>query len=449
MSVGGDIVLRGGTVVAMNASRTVTVADVHVVAGRIAAITPVGASTPAGARVLDVGGLHVLPGFVQGHTHLGQALLRGLAEGRDLLRWLRERVWPLEAAHDDESAYCSGLLGAADCLLSGTTTIQDIGIVTHMDAIFRAIDDSGLRAIAGKCLMDEGLGVPAVLAQPTAQALDEVRALHGRWHGAAGGRIHALLCPRFILSCSKAMWEGVVALAHELSLPVHTHLLEHANEETEVTALLGEGQLEWLDALGVLDTQLSIAHGVQFEARHAARLAGRPLGIIHCPSANLKLGSGIADLPYLDCVPGVRLGIGCDGAPCNNDMDVLEEMRLAALLQGIKSGPGRVASERVIAMATIDGAAAIGLDAEIGSLEPGKRADLVVLDLDKPGSFGADAVSVYDRIVYGTAREAVVHVLVDGIPRVEHGALTFTDAKQMLARARAAIGALLGRAQLA
>lgn len=447
MSTAGDIVLRGGTVVAMDPARTVAPLDVRLSGGRIAAV---GAALPSdGATVVDVRGLHVLPGFVQGHTHLGQALLRGLAEGRDLLRWLRERVWPLEAAHDDESAYCSGMLGAVDCLSSGTTTIQDIGIVTHMDAIFRAIAHSGLRAIAGKCLMDEGHGVPPGLAQPTAVALDEVRAQHATWHGAADGRISLLLCPRFILSCSAALWRGVVTLAHELALPVHTHLLEHPNEEPEVVALLGKGQLELLDELGVLDTRLSIAHGVQFDARHAERLAGRGLGIVHCPSANLKLGSGIADLGYLASVPGVRLGIGCDGAPCNNDMDVLEEMRLAALLQGIKAGPGRFASERALALGTIDGARAIGLEHEVGSLEVGKRADVVVLDLDRPGSFGGTQVSVYDRIIYGTARDAVVHVFVDGVPRVQHGALIGLALPELLARARRACDALVQRAGLA
>ncbi|HET6583380.1 MAG TPA: amidohydrolase family protein, partial [Nannocystaceae bacterium] len=385
MSAALPIVVRGGTLVTMDPARSVVAADLRIEAGRIAAIGP-GLPTD-GATIVDASGLHVLPGFVQGHVHLGQALLRGLAEGRNLLEWLRERIWPLEAAHDDDSAYWSGMLGAADCMLSGTTTIQDIGIVRPMDAIFRAIDDSGLRAVAGKCLMDSGTGVPGGLAESTDAALAEVRALHSRWHGAADGRIEHVLCPRFILSCSRRLWEGVVTLASELDLPVHTHLLEHANEEDEVRALLGNGQLEVLDALGVLDTRLSIAHGVQFAAHHRDVLRGRPLAVIHCPSANLKLGSGIADLGFLAATPGVALGIGCDGAPCNNDMDVLEEMRLAALLQGWKQGPGRMGADAVLALATIEGARALGLEQRIGSLEPGKAADLVVLDLDRPASF--------------------------------------------------------------
>ncbi len=446
MSAARPIVVQGGTLVAMDPARSIVQADLRLEGGRIAAI---GSGLPtAGADVIDASGLHVLPGFVQGHTHLGQALLRGLAEDRNLLEWLRERIWPLEAAHDDDSAYWSGMLGAADCLLAGTTTIQDIGIVAPMDAIFRAIEDSGLRAVAGKCLMDVGHGVPARLAESCDTALAEVRALHERWHGAANGRIESLLCPRFILSCSQALWEGVVALAHELDLPVHTHLLEHASEEDEVRALLGTGQLEYLDALGVLDTRLGIAHGVQFDAHHRDVLAGRRMAVIHCPSANLKLGSGIADLGFLSATPGIVLGIGCDGAPCNNDMDVLEEMRLAALLQGWKQGPGKMASVDVLALATIEGARALGLEQRIGSLEVGKAADVVVMDLDRPASFGDEGVAVYDRIVYAAARDAVAWVIVDGRVVVDHGRLPHVDAGALKQRPREAIRALLRRAEL-
>lgn len=443
----GALVIQGGTLVTMDRERRVIGADLRIEGGRIAAI---GAALPTDdAEVIDARGLHVLPGFVQGHTHLGQAIFRGLAEDRELLAWLRERIWPLEAAHEPKSAYWSAMLGGADCLLSGTTTIQDIGIVAHMGAVLQAVVDLGLRAVAGKCLMDEGHGVPAGLAEPTEVALAEARALHAAWHGQADGRITTVLCPRFILSCSRALWEGVVAMAGELDVPVHTHLLEHAHEEDEVTALLGMGQLEYLDSLGVLDTRLSIAHGVQFDDRHRERLAGRPLGVVHCPSANLKLGSGIADLVRLSNTPGLTLGIGCDGAPCNNDMDVLEEIRLSALLQGVKNGPGRWRAEQSLALATIEGARLLGLDAEIGSLEPGKAADLVLLDLERPSSFGAEGVAVYDRIVYGTARDQVRRVYVAGIERVRDGVVLGVDPEALARRPAEEIRRLVRRAALA
>jgi 5-methylthioadenosine/S-adenosylhomocysteine deaminase len=437
--------VRGGTLVTMDPQQRVLEGDILVENGRIVAIGVIEPERVAEAEQLDATGKAVLPGFIQGHVHLGQALLRGLAEGRELLDWLRERIWPLEAAHDHESAYWSGMLGAADCLLSGTTTIQEIGLVTHMEAIFEAIRDSGLRAIAGKCLMDTGLGVPEALLEDPDVALAESAQLHGRWHGAHDGRITVELCPRFILSCSKTLWEGTAALASRLGIPVHTHLLEHPREEDEVVAVLGRGQMEFLDETGILDTDLRIAHGVQFERRHAEILAGRPLKIAHCPSANLKLGSGIADLGFLRSTPGVSVGLGTDGAPCNNDMDVMEEMRLAALLQSLRQGPGRFSGRDALALATIDGARALGLEHEIGSLELGKAADLVILDLERPATFGPAGVDIHDRIVFAAARDCVCWVIVGGRVLVDHGRLTTFDEDALARRPAEAVRAVLRR----
>src|SRR5690349_7753894 len=180
------LLLRGGTILTLDAEATVLQGDVLVEDGRIRAVGRIPKPPPA-ARVLDVSGGFVLPGLVQGHLHLGQTFFRGLAENRRLLAWLRERIWPLEAAHDDESAYWCALLGAAECLLGGTTTIQDIGIGPGIPGLLRAIDDSGLRAFAGLCLMDSGDGLPAAMRQPTDWALAEAEALGDDFDGSAGG----------------------------------------------------------------------------------------------------------------------------------------------------------------------------------------------------------------------------------------------------------------------
>jgi len=442
----GGTLIRGGTLVTMDEHRRVVEGDLLIEDGCIQAIGEV--PPRLDVDVLDATGKFVLPGFIQGHVHLGQSLLRGLCEDRELMDWLRERTWPLEAAHDHASAYWSAMLGAADCLLSGTTTIQEIGLVHHMEAIFEAISESGLRAIAGQCLMDRGLGVPSDLIQPTRVALDETRVFHRKWHGAAEGRIQTLLCPRFILSCSEALWEGVVELAAELGLPVHTHLLEHPREEIEVRDVLGTTQMGYLDALGVLDCDLRIAHGVQFGREQADVLAGRSMSICHCPSANLKLGSGIADLGFLQSVEGITVGIGCDGAPCNNDMDILEEIRLAALLQGVRQGPGRFSALQALELATIEGARAIGLAHRIGSLEVGKAGDVVVLDLDKPATFGPVGVSPYSRIVYAAARDAVCWVLIAGRIVVDRGRLTLFDEEALKRRPGEEVRRLLARARV-
>ncbi len=441
------LVIRGGTLVTMDAGRRVIDGDVLVTDGRIAAVGP-GLEVPPATRSLDATGLHVFPGFIQGHVHLGQALFRGLAEDRELLSWLRDRIWPLEAAHTEDSAYASALLGAADCLLSGTTTVQEFGLVKGMEGIFRGIEDGGLRAVAGKCLMDSGDRVPEALLEAPADALAEAEELHRRWHGAAGGRITGSLSPRFILSCSRELWEGTAAAARRLGAPVHTHLLESEREDEEARAALGMGQMEFLHETGVLDTDLRVAHAVWFTGEHLEILAGRRLGVCHCPSANLKLGSGVADLPFLRSQPNLAVGVGADGAPCNNDMDVLEEMRLAALLQNWKRGPGAFPAREALELATIEGARALGLEGEIGSLEPGKRGDIAVLDLNRPATFGPERVSVYDRTVYAAARDAVRWVVVDGEIRVDRGELPHLDLQEVLNRASGEIRDLLARAEL-
>jgi 5-methylthioadenosine/S-adenosylhomocysteine deaminase len=431
----------------MDPGRRVVAADLLITDGRIVAVGPK-LDVPPATRLLDATGLHVFPGFIQGHVHLGQALFRGLAEDRELLSWLRDRVWPLEAAHTEESAYRSALLGAADCLLSGTTTVQEFGLVRGMEGIFRGIRDSGLRAVAGKCLMDSGDGVPAPLLEEPRVSLAEAEDLYRRWHGQAEGRITGSISPRFILSCSRELWEGTAALAGRLGAPVHTHLLESEREDAAARAALGAGQMEFLHETGILDTDLRVAHAVWLNDDHLDILAGRRLGICHCPSANLKLGSGVADLPYLRSRPNLAVGIGADGAPCNNDMDVLEEMRLAALLQGVKNGPGAFSARDALELATVEGARALGLEQEIGSLEPGKRGDLAVLNLDRPATFGPAGVSVYYRTVYAAARDAVRWVVVDGEIRVESGAFPHLDEQDILNRATEEIRSLLARAEL-
>jgi len=378
------LLIQGGTTLTLDDQATVlSGADVLLVEGRIQEIgSPV--VPPAGCQVLDVAGCLVLPGLIQGHIHLGQTFFRGLAEGRPLLAWLRERVWPLEAAHDDESAYWCGPLGAAECLLSGTTTVQDIGLGPGARGLLSAIRESGLRGLAGMCLMDSGDGMPAELVGDTDAVLAETVALGEELESWEGDRLGYLLNPRFILSCSDELWRGIRHLASERGWPIHTHALEQKEESEAVMRLKGgRDEIDYFDEAGILASDLRIAHGVQLEARHLRRVATESFSVVHCPSANLKLGSGIADVVGIRAA-GIPVGIGADGAPCNNDLDVLEELRLAALLQQVSHGPAAFSGLDALRLATSEGAEAIGLDADTGTLETGKVADLIVLSMDRP-----------------------------------------------------------------
>ncbi|HVT59179.1 MAG TPA: amidohydrolase family protein [Thermoanaerobaculia bacterium] len=443
----GAVLLRGGTVLTLDAAATVIRGDVLIADGRIAAIGPALAALP-GARVLDAADSFILPGLIQGHVHLGQTFFRGLAEGRRLLAWLRERIWPLEAAHDDESAYWCTMLGAAECLLGGTTTVQDIGLGPGVRGLLDALVDSRLRALAGQCLMDSGEGLPAGLAGDTDAVLAATVALGERYDGAGHGRLRYLLNPRFILTCSDALWQGIRELALGRGWAVHTHALEQQEETAAVRATRqGRDEIEYFADTGLLATQLRLAHGVWISEAHLPRLDPRRVSVVHCPSSNLKLGSGVADVVALRRA-GLAVGIGADGAPCNNRLDAFAELRLAALLQMLRHGPGALSGLDALRLATSEGARALGLEALVGTVEVGKAADLLVLSRCQPELTAAAAVDPHDLIAFGASRTAVRHVLVAGEPLVEEGRLTHLDLGEICRRAGQALAQLLVRSGL-
>ncbi|GMU67465.1 MAG: ethylammeline chlorohydrolase [Acidobacteriota bacterium] len=441
---GPETLLRGGIVLTMDAEfRVFEGGDIRIVGDRIAEVGSALAPAP-GARVVDVSGCAVLPGLVQGHLHLGQTLFQGLAEERRLLAWLRERIWPLEAAHDADSVRASVRLGAAQLLLGGTTTIQEIGLGPEAEALVDAVLESGLRGYAGKCLMDEGDGLPARLAEPTTAALDEAVRLGERIEREGMGRLRPVLNPRFVLSCSDPMLRAITEISAERGWPVHTHAFEQREEGAAVRAARGgRDELAVFAELGLLERDLRIAHGVWLPRRSWAELARRRFSVVHCPGSNLKLGSGIARVAAM-LRAGLRVGIGADGAACNNRLDAWEEMRLASRLQTVREGPGALGGRQALSLATRDGARALGLEREIGSLEPGKAADVVVLDLARPELVAAPGVDPHDRLVFGASPAAVRDVWIGGVPRVEGGELVGAEVGRILEEAAVA-AARVGR----
>lgn len=403
------LALVGGTLVTMDAQATVREADLLLEGGRIAAL----GGGFEDARRVDLRGRLVLPGFVQTHVHLAQAAFRGLAEETDLLVWLERKIWPFEASHTPETLAASARLGIEELLRTGTTTICDMGSVVHPEAIAEAVRESGLRGVVSKLLMDAQDGAPPALLEPAGVGLASARALYEKYDGAAGGRLRVALAPRFVLSCSRTLLEGVARLSAELDAIVHTHLNESRGELEAVRARLGLGAVEYLDQLGLLNERLVAAHGVWFTDEELARLAGRGARVTHCPSANLKLASGITDVRRLRDA-GVVVGLGADGLPCNNRADVFSEMRLAGLLSRHLRGGEALASLQIVRMATSDGAKVLGWDDEIGSLEVGKSADLVVLDASDSSGRITPGADLYDALVYQYSAAQVREVWVAG-----------------------------------
>ncbi len=416
------MILRGGRVVTMDPGRRVVEGDVAITDGRITSVGQSDARTEAAseAAIIDCRGLVVIPGLIQSHVHLCQTLFRGLADDLPLEDWLVRRIWPLEAAHTAETVYWSAMLGAAELLLGGTTAILDMETVRHTGAACEALATIGLRATAGKCLMDAP-SAPAALRESTDAALQEAADLCAKWHGAADGRLRWCYAPRFAPSSTGPLLRAISDLAEEHGAQIHTHAAETPLQLELVKRATGHDELAYLDSFGISGPRATLAHCVWVDPDGIRRLASQRTNVAHCPSSNLKLGSGIAPIPEM-LAAGCRVGLGADGAPCNNRLDAFAEMRLAALIQKPRLGPDALPALRVFELATLGGAAALGLEGEIGSIAPGKRADLTVLDLSGPHA-QPDHGDIYSRLVYSARAADVRHVIVDGKLVVQDGEL--------------------------
>ena len=437
------LLIKNATVLTMDPGDRIFTGDVRVEGSRIcevgenppqASIGEAGPSRSAeGGETIEARGRILMPGFVQTHIHLCQTLFRGAADDLSLIDWLKRRIWPMEAAHTAESLYASARLGIAEMIRGGTTCALTMETVNHTEAVFRAVEDSGFRATVGKCMMDKGDGVPRALHEQTAESIRESLALLDRWHGAADGRIRYCFAPRFAVSCTRELLEQVARLSRERGVLVHTHASENPDEIALVEQETGLRNIDYLDQVGLAAPHTVLAHCVHLNDSELETLARTGAHVAHCPSSNLKLGSGIARIADM-LERGIPVTLGADGAPCNNRLDMFTEMRTAALLQKGLHGPEVLPALRALRMATIDGARALKLENEIGSIEVGKRADLVLLNLETLHATPySDAVST---IVYATQPSDVQTVLIDGRIVLRDGKLTTMDEGQVISTAR-------------
>ena len=440
------LLIRHGTILTMNDALDVVEGDVLVEDGRIAAVgvLPPGADALP-AHIVDAGGGLVLPGFIQTHIHLCQTLFRGWADDLPLLDWLRLRIWPMEAAHEPASLRASVRLAAAELLTSGTTTVLTMETVHDTDVVCETLATTGLRAIVGKCMMDADADVPSRLREETTRSIDESLALHRRWHGAADGRISIAFAPRFALSCTRDLLEAVASLSAEQQLLVHTHAAESRDEVALVRQRTGLENIRYLADTGLVSPRLCAAHCVWVDEPARALLAAHDVKVLHCPGSNLKLGSGLAPVTELVAL-GVCVSLGADGAACNNHLDMFGEMRLAATMQAVRQAPGALTARQVLWMATRNGARTLGLESAIGSIAPGKQADLVVLWRDRPHL--APGPDPFSTVVYAARPDDVRTVVAGGTVVVADGRLAGLDPGEVAADARTAARALALRAGL-
>ncbi len=404
-----SILIKGGTLLTMDADDAAHDGDLLIEDGRIARIAESGMTADV---VIDATDCAVLPGFVQTHIHLCQTLFRGAADDLSLLDWLKKRVWPMEAAHTAESVRASAQLGVAELIQGGTTCALTMETVSHTEEVFKVVEETGFRATVGKCMMDRGDEVPAGLQEQTDESMAASLELLERWHGSANGRIRYCFAPRFALSCTSELLARVGQLARQRGVMVHTHASENRNECELVERDSGLRNVAYLDSLGLTGSHVMLAHCVHLDEQELEILSNTHTNVAHCPSSNLKLGSGIA--PVADMLNrGISVSLGADGAACNNRLDMFTEMRTMALLQKVLHGPEAIPAGRALRIATIDGARALGLENEIGSLELGKRADVTVVALNDAHLIPRSR-HLASTLVYSAQSNDVRDVVIDG-----------------------------------
>lgn len=377
-------------------------------------------------ETLELPGHALIPGLVNLHAHAAMALLRGFADDLPLMNWLSDRIWPAEKRHVSETFVRDGtLLAAAEMLAGGITTCNDMYFFPHAAA--EAFLRAGMRATLGMIVLE----FPSAYASDADDYL--ARGLAMRDALKDEDLLSFSFAPHAPYTISDDTFRRIGTLAEQLGLPIHIHIHETADEIRNGIDQHGERPLERLARLGLLGPNFIGVHAVHLTAAEIDTLAQFNCHVAHCPSSNLKLASGIAPVAQL-MRAGVNVGLGTDGAASNNRLDLFAEMRLAALLaKGASHDAAALPAARILQAATLDAARALNLDHLIGSLAPGKRADLVAVDLSP-----LDHQPVYDpvsHLVYVAGREDVTHVWVDGKIRIRNRQLLDLDQDDLFARA--------------
>lgn len=438
-----QILIKNAEIITMNENDEIIYGDLLIEDDRIVEISK-GIDGVLADKIIDATGKTIIPGFIHSHIHLCQTLFRGQADDLELLDWLAKKIWPLEAAHDEESIYYSAMLGIGELIQSGTTSIIDMETVRYTDHAFQAIAESGIRALAGKVMMDQGEGVPVNLLENTQESIQESVDLLEKWNNFDNGRIKYAFSPRFVISCTENLLLEVRDLSKHYGVMVHTHASENLKEIEIVEKERGMRNIVYLDHIGLANPQLILAHCVWVDQEEKRIIREKGVKVSHCPGSNLKLASGIAETHDM-LENDIFLSLGADGAPCNNNLDMFNEMRLSALIQKPKHGPTTMDAHKVFRMATIGGATAMGLEKEIGSLEVGKKADVVILNLNDFHTYPSNDVDPISRIVYSATRGDVETTIINGKVVMENRIMKTIDKKIVLKEANHSIKRLLNR----
>jgi 5-methylthioadenosine/S-adenosylhomocysteine deaminase len=425
------LAIRGGRI--LRSDMTVTEADV-LVDREAGDIVEIGAEL-AGDDELDADGDLVMPGLVNAHTHVAMTLLRGHADDKPLDAWLREDIWPVEAALEPEDIEAGAALGVLEMIRSGTTTFADMYF--EIDRTADVVDRAGMRAMLGHGAISAGKDDAAARAD-----IEESVAMARQLDGAAGGRISTAVMPHSLTTVTPELLELAAEEAHDAGVPVHYHANETVDEVEPIVEKRGQRPVEWARDLGLCTEADFFAHGVHLDDEEIDLLARTGTGVVHCPASNMKLASGMAPVQRL-LDSGVPVGLGTDGAASNNDLDLFDELRDAAMLGKLAAGDASaVAAPAAVEMATAGGADVLGLNA--GRIEAGAKADLAVIDLDAPHLTPEhDLVS---HLAYAARGSDVRHTVCDGEVLMRDREVLTLDEAAVMERAAERADGLLERA---
>jgi 5-methylthioadenosine/S-adenosylhomocysteine deaminase len=432
-AVSVDLFITGGTIVTMDGDRRILENGYIVVDGDT--IRMIGSGYPfvgkgviVAKQTIDAKGKLILPGFINGHTHVPMTLLRGLHDDVTLDDWLRKYIFPAEAKNVTEDFVRWGTrLAAAEQIRSGSTTFADM--YYFEDAVAEETKAAGMRGVLGETFLD----FPAPDNKTNAAMLDYTEKFLKRWQG--DPLIHAAAAPHSIYTCSQKTLQDSAALARKYHAPILIHLAEMKKELDDSLKQNGLTPVQYVEKLGILGPDVVAAHCIFVDEKDRKILADRQVGCVHNPSSNMMLASGVAPV-IEERAAGIAVGLGTDGpAGSNNDLDLMEEMDLAAKLQKItKMDPRALGAKSVVEMATIEGAKALHMEKEIGSLEVGKKADIVLISLDEPNA--VPMYDIYAQLAYALKGSDVETVVIGGRIVMRNRKLLTLNEPEILAKAR-------------
>ena len=381
-------------------------------------------------KIIDAEGKILLPGLINTHTHLSMTLFRGLADDLSLDSWLNDHIWPMEANLNGDYCYIGALLGAVELIKSGTTTFSDMYF--YMEDVARAVEDAGIRAVLSYGMIDFGD------AERREAEIKENMALYDACNGMADGRIKVFFGPHSPYTASEELLVKVRELADEHNIGIHIHVSETQKEINDSLDERGIRPFEYLEKIGFLGPDVVAAHCVWLSDEEIEIIKKHGVKVSHNPCSNMKLASGVSPVSKL-IENDICVSIGTDGASSNNNLDLIEELKTASLLQKVSTlDPKVLTSDEAIEMATIKGAEALGLDDEIGSIEVGKKADIILIDTNS-ANMVPDSSSLSSNVIYSANGSNVDTTICNGKILMENKKLTTLDEDEIYAKAKQAI----------